>query len=98
MAWMKSDTASQRIALSTQGSVRDSVNFDALCSLSILLPPLDEQKAIAQVLTAADALIAQYEGRLAHLQTQKKALMQQLLTGKIRVAPTSSGHASATPT
>ncbi|WP_291441199.1 restriction endonuclease subunit S [Desulfovibrio sp.] len=100
MAWMRSDIASQRIALSTQGSVRDSVNFDALCALNILLPPLDEQKAIAKILTAADAIIAQYEAKLAHLQRQKKALMQQLLTGKIRVTPDTpdtSGDASATP-
>lgn len=100
MAWMKSDIASQRIALSTQGSVRDSISFDALCSLNILLPPLDEQKAIAKILTAADALIAQYEVKLAHLQQQKKALMQQLLTGKIRVTPDTpetSGNACETP-
>ena len=61
------------------------------------VPPLDEQKAIAKVLSAADALIAQYEAKLAHLQMQKKALMQQLLTGKIRVMPDSSGNAGATP-
>ena len=61
------------------------------------VPPLDEQKAIAKVLSAADALIAQYEAKLAHLQKQKKALMQQLLTGKIRVVPDSSGNASTTP-
>lgn len=70
-----------------------------LCA-TLPVPPLDEQKAIAEVLTAADALIAQYEARLAHLQMQKKALMQQLLTGKIRVTPDTpdtSGDASATP-
>lgn len=104
MAWMQSDMVAQRITLSTQGSVRDSVSFDALCSLNILLPPLEEQKAIAAVLSAADALIAQYEARLAHLQKQKKALMQQLLTGKIRVTPDTpdatpgtSGDACETP-
>lgn len=85
MHWMQSDIAAQRIALSTQGSVRDSVSFDALCRLELLLPPLPEQKAIADVLTAADAVIQQYEAKLANLQAQKKALMQQLLTGKIRV-------------
>lgn len=70
-----------------------------LCA-TLPVPPLDEQKAIAKVLTAADALIAQYEAKLAHLQRQKKALMQQLLTGKIRVmpdTPDTSGDASATP-
>lgn len=73
-------------------------NFESFVKEKIELPSdINEQKAIADVLTAADALIAQYEARLAHLQMQKKALMQQLLTGKIRVAPASSGNASATP-
>ena len=66
-------------------------------AIHMTVPPLDEQKAIAKVLSAADALIAQYEAKLAHLQKQKKALMQQLLTGKIRVVPDSSGNASTTP-
>jgi len=69
----------------------------ALLDVDVLLPPLDEQKAIAKILTAADALIAQYEVKLAHLQQQKKALMQQLLTGKIRVMPDTLGNAGATP-
>jgi len=64
---------------------------------TVPVPPLDEQKAIAKILTAADALIAQYEVKLAHLQQQKKALMQQLLTGKIRVMPDTLGNAGATP-
>ena len=64
---------------------------------TVPVPPLEEQKAIAKVLSAADALIAQYEARLAHLQKQKKALMQQLLTGKIRVTPDTSGDACETP-
>jgi len=66
-------------------------------AIHMTVPPLNEQKAIAEVLTAADALIAQYEARLDHLQMQKKALMQQLLTGKIRVMPDTLGNAGATP-
>ena len=54
-------------------------------SIQMTIPPLPEQKAIADVLTAADAVIQHYEAKLANLQAQKKALMQQLLTGKIRV-------------
>lgn len=64
---------------------------------TVPVPPLPEQKAIAEILTAADAVIGQYEAKLAHLQRQKKALMQQLLTGKIRVTPDKSDDASAIP-
>lgn len=61
-------------------------NFDSFLKETIEIPSdIAEQKAIADVLTAADAVIQQYEAKLANLQAQKKALMQQLLTGKIRV-------------
>lgn len=44
-----------------------------------------EQQKIAQVLTTADKEIETLETKLTHLQDEKKALMQQLLTGKRRV-------------
>ena len=54
-------------------------------SLGMLLPTLPEQKAIAEVLTTADDEIATQRKRLDALRLQKRGLMQQLLTGKIRV-------------
>ncbi|SUD90872.1 restriction endonuclease subunit S [Psychrobacter phenylpyruvicus] len=49
------------------------------------LPSLKEQQKIAAVLTNADREIEVLEQQLADLQQEKKALMQQLLTGKKRV-------------
>lgn len=83
--WMQSNEAKQRIKNSTQGSVRDSVSFDALGSFSIMLPTLDEQVKIASVLNIADEEILAIQTRLDLLREEKKALMQQLLTGKKRV-------------
>ncbi|EAR54804.1 Restriction modification system DNA specificity domain protein [Photobacterium sp. SKA34] len=83
--WMDSHEAKQRIKNSTQGSVRESVGFDALCNFPFILPALNEQQKIASVLTAADKEIELLEAKLAHLKQEKKALMQQLLTGKRRV-------------
>ncbi len=83
--WMDSHEAKQRIKNSTQGSVRESVGFDALCSFPFILPALNEQQKIASVLTAADKEIELLQAKLAHLKDEKKALMQQLLTGKRRV-------------
>ncbi|QLK87648.1 restriction endonuclease subunit S [Arsenophonus endosymbiont of Aphis craccivora] len=48
-------------------------------------PPLFEQKKIAQILSTWDRAIATTEQLLANSQQQKKALMQQLLTGKKRL-------------
>ncbi|MCL1080055.1 restriction endonuclease subunit S [Parashewanella spongiae] len=49
------------------------------------LPALKEQQKIASVLTAADKEIEILTTKLDHLKQEKKALMQQLLTGKRRV-------------
>ncbi len=53
--------------------------------LKLIIPTLEEQKAIANVLNQSDKEIECQEAYLKHLQLQKKGLMQQLLTGKIRV-------------
>lgn len=53
--------------------------------LQIPVPDFNEQKHIAQVLETADQELKNYEAKLEQLQLQKKGLMQQLLTGKIRV-------------
>ena len=49
------------------------------------VPPLSEQKKIAQILAAWDKAISTTEQLLANSQKQKKSLMQQLLTGKKRL-------------
>ncbi|RLU00189.1 restriction endonuclease subunit S [Ketobacter sp.] len=58
---------------------------DRLCSVVGLIPPLPEQKKIAQILSTWDKAITTTEQLLANSQQQKKALMQQLLTGKKRL-------------
>ena len=83
--WMSSNEATQRITGSTQGSVRDSVGFDALCGFPFKLPPMDEQQKIASVLAKANQEITLLQQKIDALKQEKKALMQQLLTGKRRV-------------
>ena len=83
--WMKSNEAKQRINNSTQGSVRDSVGFDAISSFALKLPKIQEQRKIAKVLSLADQEIETLQKKLDYLKQEKKALMQQLLTGKRRV-------------
>lgn len=53
--------------------------------LALVVPEIKEQQKIASVLTAADKEIELLEAKLAHFKQEKKALMQQLLTGKRRV-------------
>jgi type I restriction enzyme S subunit len=53
--------------------------------LEVKVPKIEEQIAIALVLETANQELKTYETKLEALQLQKKGLMQQLLTGKIRV-------------
>ncbi|WP_332396303.1 restriction endonuclease subunit S [Vibrio metschnikovii] len=53
--------------------------------IRFVVPQVNEQQKIASVLTAADKEIELLQAKLAHLKEEKKALMQQLLTGKRRV-------------
>ena len=63
-----------------------------LQNLEIILPPLPEQRKIAKILSTWDKAIATTERLIAISQQQKKALMQQLLTGKKRlVNPETAG-------
>ncbi len=49
------------------------------------MPPLPEQTAIAEVLTDMDAELAALEQRLAKTRALKQGMMQELLTGRIRL-------------
>jgi type I restriction enzyme S subunit len=53
--------------------------------LKIKLPSLPEQQKIAEVLSLADDEINLLKNELEELKLQKKALMQKLLTGEVRV-------------
>ena len=73
--------------VSSYGVHIEKMTFDleSFMSMNIMLPPLPEQKAIAEVLTTADNEIATHRKKLDALRLQKRGLMQQLLTGKTRV-------------
>lgn len=68
-----------------QGAIRANIGQKDLARVCILVPPLAEQKKIAQILSTWDNAISVTEKLLANSQQQKKALMQQLLTGQKRL-------------
>ncbi|AUW02645.1 restriction endonuclease subunit S [Vibrio campbellii] len=71
-------------ATGTSGSMKNITKPDVL-SMKVYCPPYVEQQKIASVLTVADKEIEVLGIKLAHFKQEKKALMQQLLTGKRRV-------------
>ena len=67
------------------GSTIKTIGLPYFKKLKIAVPPFAEQQKIAQILSTWDKAIAVTEQLLANSQQQKKALMQQLLTGKKRL-------------
>ena len=72
-------------SMSTGDGGRGGLNLNILKSIKLTLPSIIEQKKIASVLTNADKEVELLEKQLDDLKQEKKALMQQLLTGKRRV-------------
>ena len=67
------------------GSAQGGVNASSLSSIKVPLPPLSEQKKIAEILTSVDEEIEKEMAQKERIENIKKGLMQVLLTGKIRV-------------
>ncbi len=74
----------QMVGLAT-GSTFLEISKRDVANIRFLLPPLSEQRAIAAVFTDMDAEIAALERRLAKTRSIKQGMMQQLLTGAVRL-------------
>jgi len=69
--------------LSNTGN-QENLNGSLVRSISILLPPESEQRAIATALSDVDALLGALDRLIAKKRDLKQAAMQQLLTGQTR--------------
>ena len=77
---------------------RGGLNLKIIRSISVPLPPLPEQQAIAAALSDMDAEITALERRLGKTRAIKQGMMQQLLTGAIRLPiPDTAPHENAEP-
>ncbi|MDA8604262.1 restriction endonuclease subunit S [Alphaproteobacteria bacterium] len=61
------------------------INKSDFASIKIRLPTLDEQKEIGARLSSLNSAISAKHQKLSQTQSLKKSLMQDLLTGKVRV-------------
>ncbi len=68
-----------------QGATRYNLSKKSLLKITLKLPTIKEQQKIAFILSAADKEIELLQQKYDFLIQEKKALMQQLLTGKRRV-------------
>jgi len=74
-----------KIKLLGQQGTQANLNAGMVKDFKFKLPTIEEQQKIASVLTTADKEIENLQQKLTYLKQEKKALMQQLLTGKRRV-------------
>ena len=71
--------------LATSATTIKTIQVRQLCSIPFRRPLVDEQIQIADILAAHDARISTEEQYRDKLKLQKKGLMHDLLTGKVRV-------------
>lgn len=70
---------------SSEGSTISRLYNGIICDTEILLPPLEEQAAIAEALSDVDSLISSLQKLIEKKKAIKQGTMQELLTGKKRL-------------
>jgi type I restriction enzyme S subunit len=85
LQFLQIDHTKHRIEALGEGGVRVYLWYDLFSKIKINIPSIEEQTAIAQVMKAADKEISLLKAKAEKLREQKKGLMQQLLTGKVRL-------------
>lgn len=73
------------VAVVSQRSGQPGINASEYCSFKMLVPPIDEQKRIVEVLSEWDKAIELQTKLIEKLELRKRALMQRLLTGRVRL-------------
>jgi type I restriction enzyme S subunit len=64
---------------------RQRVPKDSLFNLSFPVPPIPEQQKISEILTTIDHKLELLRSKKTHLEELKKGMMEELLTGRVRV-------------
>ena len=84
--WLYHRLVSLNLNRFSESSAQPGLAVSKIASLRIAAPPLREQTKIGEILSTWDKSIEATERLLANSKKRKKALMQQLLTGKKRLA------------
>ena len=83
--YLNQDNIFKSLNMATGASAMPAINFGIVSKLNIILPSIYEQKKITSILFEVDKKLEEYENKKQKLEELKKGLMQQLLTGMIRV-------------
>ncbi|MBI0445354.1 restriction endonuclease subunit S [Deinococcus sp. DB0503] len=92
VSWQLQDIRQKnRLERDLTGLAYPQISLEQVRDIPVFLPRLDEQKRISSALDAAKKQVTQEEERLAKLQALKRGLMEDLLTGRVRVAVADAG-------
>ena len=69
----------------SSGSTFKELSKESLANFDVPVPPLPEQQKIAEILTTVDHKLELLRNKKTHLERLKKGLMEDLLTGRVRV-------------
>ncbi|UUZ51963.1 restriction endonuclease subunit S [Massilia sp. B-10] len=83
--WFRSTKGREAMAALAQGATRYNLAKTAFLRLDLLLPPHSEQCAIVTILSDMDAELSALEARHDKIFALKQGMMQELLTGRIRL-------------
>jgi type I restriction enzyme S subunit len=83
--YLATPRAQNEIMGSQYGTTRQGLNYGQVKMLHIALPPQEEQKAVARILSYSQAKIAAEEQRKAALTELFRSTLEQLMTGQIRL-------------
>ncbi|WP_084502213.1 restriction endonuclease subunit S [Fundidesulfovibrio putealis] len=84
---LKLECYRQKFETATCSSVdrRGSLRWPAFSEITVSLPPLAEQTAISAILSDMDAELSTLESKLSKARQIKQGMMQELLTGRVRL-------------
>ena len=73
------------LLLNSTGSTVKGIKGSRLKKLKLAVPPIEEQKEIADILSTTDKKLENLRAKKDSFETLKQGLMQKLLTGEVRV-------------
>jgi type I restriction enzyme S subunit len=83
--YLQGPSAQKKIEYNTIGQAVKGINLAEVRKLNIALPPEEERNRLTDSITSLDNRLNLIFGKMQNLMNIKKALMQDLLTGKVRV-------------